>query len=86
MEIDKKVKIDQGKLFIGGISWDSNEDSLKEYFGSYGVVDEAMIMRDRITSRPRGFGFVVFADPAVAERVVKEEHVIDGRRVSWFNR
>ncbi|CAI9760385.1 unnamed protein product [Fraxinus pennsylvanica] len=38
-------------------------------------------MRDRTTGRARGFGFVVFADPAVAERVVKEKHVIDGRTV-----
>ncbi|KAL8113809.1 hypothetical protein AgCh_020919 [Apium graveolens] len=36
-------------------------------------------MKDRTTGRPRGFGFVVFADPAVAERVVKEKHVIHGR-------
>ena len=39
-------------------------------------------MRDRNTGRARGFGFVVFADPAVAERVVMEKHVIDGRTVS----
>ncbi|KAK4398597.1 Heterogeneous nuclear ribonucleoprotein 1 [Sesamum angolense] len=38
-------------------------------------------MRDRTTGRARGFGFVVFADPAVAERVVKEKHMIDGRTV-----
>ncbi|KAL0443306.1 UNVERIFIED_CONTAM: Heterogeneous nuclear ribonucleoprotein 1 [Sesamum latifolium] len=38
-------------------------------------------MRDRRTGRARGFGFVVFADPAVAERVVKEKHMIDGRTV-----
>ncbi|XP_051133843.1 heterogeneous nuclear ribonucleoprotein 1-like isoform X2 [Andrographis paniculata] len=72
---------DQGKLFIGGISWDTNEERLKEYFGGYGEVVEAVIMRDRTTGRARGFGFVVFADPAAAERVVKEKHMIDGRTV-----
>ncbi|XP_051135863.1 heterogeneous nuclear ribonucleoprotein 1-like isoform X2 [Andrographis paniculata] len=75
------METDRGKLFIGGISWDTNEDRLKEYFGSYGEVMEAVIMRDRTTGRARGFGFVVFADPAVAERVVKEKHMIDGRTV-----
>ncbi|KAL2245245.1 UNVERIFIED_CONTAM: Heterogeneous nuclear ribonucleoprotein 1 [Sesamum indicum] len=75
------MEVDQGKLFIGGISWDTNEDRLKEYFGAYGKVVEAVIMRDRTTGRARGFGFVVFADPAVAERVVKEKHMIDGRTV-----
>ncbi|MFS7963686.1 putative RNA recognition motif domain, nucleotide-binding alpha-beta plait domain superfamily [Helianthus anomalus] len=72
---------DNGKLFIGGISWDTDEDRLKEYFGSYGEVSEAVIMRDRLTGRARGFGFVVFVDPAVAERVVMEKHMIDGRTV-----
>ncbi|KAG6420839.1 hypothetical protein SASPL_117381 [Salvia splendens] len=75
------METDQGKLFIGGISWDTNEDRLKEYFGVYGNVVEAVIMKDRTTGRARGFGFVVFADPAVAERVVAEKHMIDGRTV-----
>ncbi|KAL5700199.1 hypothetical protein ACHQM5_025677 [Ranunculus cassubicifolius] len=75
------MESDLGKLFIGGISWDTNEDRLKEYFQSYGDVVEAVIMKDRTTGRARGFGFVVFADPAVAERVVMEKHQIDGRTV-----
>lgn len=73
--------MEHGKLFIGGISWDTNEERLKEYFESFGEVIEAVIMKDRTTGRARGFGFVVFLDPAVAERVVKEKHVIDGRTV-----
>ncbi|XP_009364617.2 heterogeneous nuclear ribonucleoprotein 1 [Pyrus x bretschneideri] len=72
---------DHGKLFIGGISWDTDEERLKEYFRKYGEVVEAVIMRDRATGRARGFGFVVFADPAVAERVVMDKHMIDCRTV-----
>ncbi|GAV86848.1 RRM_1 domain-containing protein [Cephalotus follicularis] len=75
------MESDLGKLFIGGISWDTDEDRLKEYFGNYGVVVEAVIMRDRTTGRARGFGFVVFADPVVAERVIMDKHMIDGRTV-----
>ncbi|XP_057540507.1 heterogeneous nuclear ribonucleoprotein 1-like isoform X1 [Amaranthus tricolor] len=75
------MESDLGKLFIGGISWDTDESKLKEYFGQYGEVVEAMIMRDRATNRARGFGFIVFADPVVAERVVMEKHMIDGRTV-----
>nr|GMC48553.1 heterogeneous nuclear ribonucleoprotein 1 [Ipomoea batatas]GME16916.1 heterogeneous nuclear ribonucleoprotein 1 [Ipomoea batatas] len=70
-----------GKLFIGGISWDTTEENLKEYFSTYGEVLEAVIMRDRSTGRARGFGFIVFADPAVADRVITEKHNIDGRMV-----
>lgn len=75
------MESDLGKLFIGGISWDTDENRLREYFGQYGEVVEAVIMRDRITGRARGFGFIVFADPSAAERVVMDKHMIDGRSV-----
>ena len=79
--IADKMESDLGKLFIGGISWDTDEERLKEYFRKYGEVVQAMIIRDRVTGRARGFGFVVFADPAVAERVIMDKHMIDGRTV-----
>ncbi|KAF8079754.1 hypothetical protein N665_1002s0004 [Sinapis alba] len=72
---------DLGKLFIGGISWDTDEERLGEYFSKYGDLVESVIMRDRATGRARGFGFIVFADPSVAERVILEKHIIDGRTV-----
>lgn len=75
------MESDLGKLFIGGISWDTDEERLKEYFRNYGEVVEAVIMRDRATGRARGFGFIVFSDPQVAERVIMDKHVIDGRTV-----
>ncbi|KAF2288843.1 hypothetical protein GH714_016781 [Hevea brasiliensis] len=75
------MKMELGKLFIGGLSWDTNEDQLREYFQAFGEVVGAVIMKDRATGRARGFGFVVFADPAVAERVVMEKHLIYGRNV-----
>lgn len=78
-----KMQSDNGKLFIGGISWDTSEERLKEYFSAYGEVVEAVIMKDRTTGRARGFGFVVFADPSVAERVIMEKHNIDGRMVGF---
>ena len=55
---------DEGKLFIGGIAWDTSE----EIFTQYGQVTQAVIMREKPTGRPRGFGFVVFSDPSVLDR------------------
>ncbi|KAK2996832.1 hypothetical protein RJ639_028143, partial [Escallonia herrerae] len=72
---------DQGKLFIGGISWETSEEKLSDYFGNYGEILQAVVMRDKLSGRPRGFGFVVFADPAVLDSVLQEKHVIDGRTV-----
>ena len=72
---------DQGKLFIGGISWETTEDRLKEYFENYGEVLQAVVMREKFTGKPRGFGFVVFADPSILDRVLQDTHTIDGRTV-----
>ena len=72
---------DQGKLFIGGISWETTEEKLNEYFGSYGEVSQTVVMRDKATGRPRGFGFIVFADPSILDRVLQDKHIIDGRTV-----
>uniref|UniRef100_A0A0C9QX65 TSA: Wollemia nobilis Ref_Wollemi_Transcript_1826_2202 transcribed RNA sequence n=1 Tax=Wollemia nobilis TaxID=56998 RepID=A0A0C9QX65_9CONI len=72
---------EQGKVFIGGISWETNEETLKDYFKGYGEVAETVIMRDRMTGRARGFGFIGFADPNVVDRVLQDKHTIDGRQV-----
>ncbi|GKD88379.1 heterogeneous nuclear ribonucleoprotein 1-like protein [Tanacetum coccineum] len=72
---------DEGKVFLGGISWDTSEERINDYFSKYGVVSQTVIMRDKITGRPRGFGFVVFSDPSVIDNVVNDTHNIDGRNV-----
>ncbi|XP_060970711.1 RNA polymerase II C-terminal domain phosphatase-like 4 isoform X1 [Cannabis sativa] len=73
---------DEGKLFIGGIAWDTTEEKLADYFGQYGEVTQTVIMRDKTTGRPRGFAFVVFSDPSVLDNVLSEKHTIDGRAMS----
>ncbi|XP_051128802.1 heterogeneous nuclear ribonucleoprotein 1-like isoform X2 [Andrographis paniculata] len=75
------MEMEPVKLFVGGISWETNEERLREYFETFGEVVETVIIKDRATGCARGFGFAVFADASVAERVVKERHVIDGKVV-----
>ncbi|KAK1420574.1 hypothetical protein QVD17_22280 [Tagetes erecta] len=72
---------DEGKLFIGGIAWDTTEQTLTDYFTNYGVVSQTVIVRDKTTGRPRGFGFVVFSDPSVLDSVLQHRHTIQGRTV-----
>lgn len=71
----------QKKVFVGGLSWETDETSLREYFARYGPVSDCVIMRDRLTGHPRGFGFVTYDDQLVAERVAAEFHELDGRQV-----
>ncbi|KAJ1480677.1 hypothetical protein T484DRAFT_1560709, partial [Baffinella frigidus] len=54
---------------------------VQEYFGAYGTIADAVVMRDKLTGNGRGFGFVTFADGAVAERVIAQRHEIKGRSV-----
>lgn len=75
---------DRAKLFVGGISRETSEDSLKEYFGKYGTVLESVIAKDRITKSPRGFGFVWFSDASSVDKALNDSHVILGRTVSFF--
>ncbi len=49
------------KLFVGGLSWDTTDDGLREAFAVQGEVTEAKVITDRDTGRSRGFGFVTFA-------------------------
>ncbi|KAL6568269.1 hypothetical protein OROHE_003953 [Orobanche hederae] len=70
-----------GKLFVGGIAWETSEESFCRYFRRYGEITDSVIMKDKLSGRPRGFGFITFSDLEVAERVLQERHVIDGRSV-----
>ena len=71
----------EGKVFVGGLSWETTDVKLKQYFENFGSVQEAFVSYDRHTGRPRGFGFVVFVDPQVADKVTQQLHTIDRREV-----
>lgn len=60
------------KLFVGGLSWNTNDEGLMGAFAKFGQVDEAKIVLDRETGRSRGFGFVTFAENASADRAMAE--------------
>ncbi|MBZ0270864.1 RNA-binding protein [bacterium] len=71
------------KLFVGSLSWDTNDDSLREAFGRYGEVTEASVITDRDTGRSRGFGFVTFAEAGDATNAISalDGKELDGRTI-----
>ncbi|XP_051933595.1 RNA-binding protein Musashi homolog 2-like [Hippocampus zosterae] len=74
---------DQGKMFIGGLSWQTSPDSLKHYFNTFGEIRECMVMRDPTTKRSRCFGFVTFSDSASVDNVLAQpHHELDSKMVS----
>jgi len=72
------------KLFVGGISFDSNEDSLRNAFSKAGTVDSATIIIDKMTGRSKGFGFVEMSSDEEAEKAVEmwNGKELDGRTIT----
>jgi len=71
------------KLFVGGLSWNTVDASLRAAFERFGEVVDAKVITDRETGRSRGFGFVTMADDAAAGQAVTEMDgkAIDGRTI-----
>uniref|UniRef100_A0AAQ4PRN4 RRM domain-containing protein n=1 Tax=Gasterosteus aculeatus aculeatus TaxID=481459 RepID=A0AAQ4PRN4_GASAC len=74
---------DDGKLFIGGLSFETNEDSLGEAFGKYGSIEKVDVIRDKETGKSRGFGFVKFDNSEDAKDALEAMNgkTLDGRSI-----
>ncbi|XP_042386215.1 probable RNA-binding protein ARP1 isoform X1 [Zingiber officinale] len=71
------------KVFVGGLAWETREAALREHFGRFGDILEAVIISDKITGRSKGYGFVTFKEAEAAKRACEDATpVIDGRRAN----
>ncbi|KAK4483339.1 hypothetical protein RD792_010525, partial [Penstemon davidsonii] len=70
------------KLFVGGLSWGTDDQSLRDAFGSFGDVVDARVITDRDTGRSRGFGFVNFSsDEAANSALSMDGQELNGRNI-----
>ncbi|KAF8606277.1 hypothetical protein BDV93DRAFT_521108 [Ceratobasidium sp. AG-I] len=71
------------KLFVGGLSWNTTDETLRAKFEEFGAVEEAVVTKDRETGRSRGFGFVRFRNDDDATRAMNSmnDQEFDGRRI-----
>ena len=69
------------KIFVGGLSWGTDSDGLREACAAYGEVKEARVITDRDTGRSRGFGFVTFDSAEEATKAIEglNGSELDGR-------
>lgn len=69
------------KLFVGGLSFSTSDERLRELFATAGGVESATVITDRDTGRSRGFGFVEMATAEEADAAAKKFNgqVVDGR-------
>lgn len=71
------------KIFVGGLPYHTTDKSLRQFFESFGDIEEAVVITDRQTGKSRGYGFVTMVDREAAERAVKEANpIIDGRKAN----
>ena len=71
------------KLYVGSMSFNTTEDGLREAFARAGTVESASVVNDKMTGRPRGFGFVEMAtdDEAQAAIDMWNGKELDGRTI-----
>ncbi|XP_037696283.1 RNA-binding motif protein, X-linked-like-2 [Choloepus didactylus] len=72
-----------GKLFIGGLNLETDEKALEAAFGKYGHIIEVLLMKDRETTKSRGFAFVTFESPADAKAAARDMNgkSLDGKAI-----
>jgi RNA recognition motif-containing protein len=59
------------KLFVGGMSWETTTEGLRDAFAKFGKIDDVIVILDRTTGRSRGFGFVTFERAIDAAEAIK---------------
>lgn len=71
------------KLYVGNLSYDTTEATLSELFGAVGEVVSVNVITDRMTGRPRGYGFVEMAEDSAAQQAVSQLNGqdVDGRPI-----
>jgi cold-inducible RNA-binding protein len=72
------------KLFVGGLSFNTDDQGLKESFEKFGEITEAKVITDRDSGRSRGFGFVTMTDEAAADKAIEDMNgtELDGRSLT----
>ena len=72
------------KLYVGGLSYSTTSESLREYFGQCGTVESAAVITDRFSGSSRGFGFVEMSTQAEAQDAIAKlnDQQFEGRRLT----
>ena len=70
MSLQNITNMSNNKLFVGNLSFNTTENDLQDTFAAHGTVLEANLVTDRVSGRPRGFGFVTMSTPKEAKNAI----------------
>jgi RNA recognition motif-containing protein len=69
-------------IYVGNLSFTTTEDSLKSLFTPFGSVESVKIIKDRVSGRPKGFGFIEMPSNSEADQAIK---ALNGNRIDGVN-
>ncbi len=71
-------------IYVGNLSFETTDEQLREEFGAFGEITSANVIKDRMTNRSRGFGFVEMANNEEAKSAIEAIHgkTVDGRTIT----
>ena len=72
------------KLYVGGLSYETTDDQLREAFAKFGTVESAKVIKDRDSDRSKGFGFVEMSSDSEAEEAIRgmKGTLLDGKQIT----
>lgn len=72
------------KLFVGSLAWATTDESMRDFFAQAGNVASAIVIKDKMTGRSKGFGFVEFADDEEGKKAIAmfNGKELDGRTIT----
>lgn len=71
------------KLYVGNLSYDTTNDTLRDAFSKFGAVEEASVLQDKMSGRSRGFGFVTMTNDEEGDKAIESLNgqELDGRKL-----
>lgn len=69
---DNREKVRKMNIYVGNLPFSASEDEVRDAFAAYGEVTSVALIKDKVTGKPRGFGFVEMANSAEAEKAINE--------------
>jgi squid-like protein len=79
---EKPGRDDDRKMFVGGLSWETTDTHLREYFTKFGDIESINVKTDPNTGRSRGFAFIVFTHSESIDKIMcAGEHILNSKKV-----